>query len=137
MTARVRLVIVVLVTAALGACATAGASTKGAAISIDFVRSSCVQMPIADGGKVRFFVELVNRGGTIGRYASRISFAWLGVNGWTSRWPNAVRGGYLAVPAHSRKQLLLDFYADPAETIIGCGLKIGRTRLVHRIRVLR
>ena len=123
--------------AALVACATAGASTKRAVIAISFARSSCEQLPTAYEGGVRFFIELVNRGNKRGRYAPRIYFVWLGMNGWKGSSQNAIRGGHLTVGAHRRKRLILDFDADPTDTIIGCGLRIGNSRYVHRIKVLR
>ncbi len=114
--------------------ATAGASPNAANVRIDFQHSNCLQVP--DLKQVRFFVQLVNSGDSAGAFGSNIHFAWLQIKGGWKDSLSTLEGRQLRVPARSGKLYYTDLRADPTKLITACGLKIGTSPAIHRLRVL-
>ena len=81
-------------------------------------------------------MQFQNTGNKSGKYASDIHFIWLRPDGWKDSWMNVIDKGSLKVNAHSRKTWYADFGADPTKLIVACGLKIGNSEYVHRIKVI-
>ncbi len=113
------------------------AAAAGPAVTIDYRRSACLQMPDVETGKVRFFVQLVNTSSKKATFAKDIRFVWLRTDGWKDSWLNSIEGGELAAPARGRKRWFADFGADPTKLIIRCALKIGDSNKLHHVKVLR
>jgi hypothetical protein len=114
--------------------ATAGASRNAAHVRIDLQHSDCLQVP--DLRQVRFFVELVNTGVSAGAFGSDIHFTWLQIRGGWKDSLSTLKAGQLRVPAHSRTLYYIDLRADPTKLITACGLRIGSSPALRRIRVL-
>jgi hypothetical protein len=114
--------------------ATAGASPNAANIRIDLRHSDCLQVP--DLRQVRFFVQLVNTGVSAGAFGSDIHFTWLQIKGGWKDSASTLKGGQLRVPAHSGTLYYIDLRADPTKLITACGLRIGSSRAIRRVRVL-
>jgi hypothetical protein len=129
-----RLMVVAGLGGALVLAATAGASPNAANVRIDFQHSNCLQVP--DLKQVRFLVQLVNTGDSAGAFGSDIHFTWMQTKGGWKDSLSTLKGGQLRVPAHSRTLYYIDLRADPTKSIIACGLKIGSSQAIHRIRVL-
>jgi hypothetical protein len=114
--------------------ATAGASPKAANVRIDFRHSDCLQVP--DLRQVRFLVQLVNTGDSAGAFGATIHFTWMQAKGGWKDSLSTLNGGQLRVPAHSGTLYYIDLRADPTKVITACGLRIGSSRALHRLRVL-
>ena len=129
-----RLMVVAGLAGILVLAATAGASPNAANLRIDFQHSNCLQVP--DLKQIRFFVQLVNTGDSAGALRSDIHFVWLQIKGGWKEALSLLKGGQLRVGAHSRKLYYIDLRIAPTKLITGCGLRIGDSPAVHRIRVL-
>ena len=114
--------------------ATAGASPNAANVRIDLQHSNCLQVP--DLRQVRFFVQLANTGNSAGPSRSDIHFVWLQIKGGWKNSLSSLKGGQLRVAARSGTLYYIDLHADPTKLITACGLRIGSSPAVHRIRVL-
>jgi len=124
--------------ALVGVAALAGSSTAaGPAVTINYRQSACVQMPLADTGKVRFFVQLHNSSGRAQAFAKDIRFLWLRPDGWKDSWLNSIEAGSLKVPARRGKRYFTDFGADPTKLILRCALRVGSSERLHFVKVLR
>jgi hypothetical protein len=129
-----RLMVVGCLAGALVLAATAGASPNAANVRIDYQHSNCLQVP--DLKQIRFLVQLVNTGDSAGAFGSNIRFTWLQIKGGWKDSLSTLKGGQLRVPAHSGSLYYIDVRADPTKLITACGLRIGSSPAIHRIRVL-
>ncbi len=129
-----RLMVVVGLAGALVPVVAAGASSNAANVRIDFRHSDCLHVP--DLKQIRFLVQLVNTGGSVGSFGPDIRFSWRPVNGGWKNSPNRLKGGQLRVPARSGTLYYSDLAADAAKKILACGLRIGSSPTIHRIGVL-
>lgn len=126
-----------LVSLAVLVPASVSASSTAPAVTINYRQSSCVQMPLAETGKVRFFVQLYNSSGRTAAFAKNIRFLWLRPDGWKDSWLNSIGSGSLKVPAKRGKRYYADFGADPTKLILRCALRVGLSSRLHFVRVLR
>lgn len=131
---------VLAITAACVAALAIGVGVPSAAapaVTINYRLSSCLQMPLAGEGQVRFFVRLVNRSARAASFAKTLTFVWLRPDGWKDSWLNSISANSLRVPANRGKRYYVDFGADPTKLILRCAIKVGSSPRLHHVRVLR
>jgi hypothetical protein len=90
------------------------ATTARPAVTIDYRRPACIQLPNKGTGMVRFFIREVNHTSRVASFGRQIRFIWLRPEGWKDSWMNTITGSD-KVPAGRAKTFWTEFGADPTE----------------------
>jgi hypothetical protein len=133
---RVRAAAVLAVTAAVLVSLAGVSEARGPAVTIDYRRSSCLQLPNLDTGKVRFFLRFVNHTSRTATFGRQIRFMWLRPDGWKDSWLNTIEGSD-PVPAGRGKVYYVEFGADPTKQILRCAVRVEGDSRLHNVKVLR
>jgi hypothetical protein len=130
-----RLIPLIIIASAVTPLALAS-NVKRPAVTIQYSKSSCLQLPLSDTGKVRFFIRFVNHTSRTATFGKQIKFLWLRPDGWKESWLNTIEGTD-PVPASRSKTYWVEFGADPTKLILRCALRIEGDERLHHVKVLR